>query len=49
MNLENYLAKPTESIITHNNNLHNCVKILKDLGYLNDKDIEELLNICINY
>lgn len=48
MNLENYLAKPTESIITHNNNLHNCVKILKDLGYLNDKDIEELLNICIN-
>jgi len=48
MNLENYLAKPTESIFTHNNNLHNCVKILKDLGYLKDKDIEELLNICID-
>lgn len=48
MNLENYLAKPTESIFIHNNNLHNCVKILKDLGYLKDKDIEELLNICID-
>ncbi len=49
LSLSNYLAKPTESILEHNENLYHCVQVLKDFGYLTDTNIEELLNICIYY
>lgn len=48
LDLENYLAKPDETILEHNQNLHNSANKLKELGYLNDKEIEELLRICID-
>ena len=49
MNLDKYLAKPNESIFEHNQNLHHCVQVLKNLGYLTDKEIEELLDVCIDF
>lgn len=49
MNLNNFLAKENETIYEHNQELHKCAETLKKNGYLNDKEIEELLDICIDF
>lgn len=49
MNLEKYWAKPDKTIQEHINDLLNCLQILKELGYIEESDIYELVKMACYY
>jgi len=49
LELDNYLAKPNETIREHTNNLLRDLKKMKDLGYIKDKKLYELAKEACEY